>query len=380
MHAWALILGSIALVAWWPNPLTFLLAVGIIGSRQLGLAILMHDGAHGCLSADEKTNLTLSQWFCAYPIFAETRAYRRYHLQHHARTQQDDDPDLILSAPFPITKMSYRRKFLRDITGQTGYQQRKAQLLNALGPKEWPLSRRAAHFWEKLGPQFVVNAVLFAGLAAAGVWWAYPLLWLLPLVTWMMVITRIRNIAEHAVVPDSTDPLRNTRTTHAGFLERLFIAPYYVNYHLEHHLLFYVPCYNLPRVHRILSASRHAARMEVQPNYAAVLRLATAKPNQRGPAGAIGEQRAPCAGRSRGRRRSKGRRFLGANRHFLRCMGLFSVIGPCGGPFSRPAPEPSPWVRKLRFRRRGCGSRNRPCRGVWPRTSRGRRRSAIRRR
>lgn len=280
VHAWALILGSIALVAWWPNPLTFILAVGIIGSRQLGLAILMHDGAHGCLSADEKINLTLSQWFCAYPIFGETRAYRRYHLQHHAKTQQEDDPDLVLSAPFPITAMSYRRKFVRDITGQTGYQQRKAQLLNALGPKQWPLAQRAAHFWEKLGPQFAVNAVLFAGLAASGVWWAYPLLWLLPLVTWMMVITRIRNIAEHAVVPDSADPLRNTRTTHANFLERLFIAPYYVNYHLEHHLLFYVPCYNLPLVHRILSQSRHAKRMEVQPNYVAVLRLATAKPNQ----------------------------------------------------------------------------------------------------
>ena len=73
-----------------------------------------------------------------------------------------------------------------------------------------------------------------------------------------MVITRIRNIAEHAVVPDSSDPLRNTRTTRAGFFERLFIAPYYVNYHLEHHLLFYVPCYNLPRVHEILSRSPHA--------------------------------------------------------------------------------------------------------------------------
>ncbi len=33
--------GAIALVAWWPNPLTFLLAVLLIGSRQLGLAILM---------------------------------------------------------------------------------------------------------------------------------------------------------------------------------------------------------------------------------------------------------------------------------------------------------------------------------------------------
>ena len=94
----------------------------------------------------------------------------------------------------------------------------------------------------------------------------------------MMVITRIRNIAEHAVVPDSDDPLRNTRTTHAGFLERLFVAPYYVNYHLEHHLLFYVPCYNLPRVHQILSRGPHAGRMEMQPSYAAVLRLATARP------------------------------------------------------------------------------------------------------
>src|SRR5882757_2003091 len=33
------------------------------------------------------------------------------------------------------------------------------------------------------GPQIVFNLVFLAGLAAVGVWWAYPLLWLLPLVT-----------------------------------------------------------------------------------------------------------------------------------------------------------------------------------------------------
>jgi fatty acid desaturase len=286
-HAWALILGSIAMVAVWPNPFTFILAVAIIGSRQLGLSILMHDGAHGALADGARLNMALSQWLCAYPVFAETEAYRRYHLQHHAHTQQDDDPDLILSAHFPITRPSYRRKFWRDISGQTGYAQRKAQFLNALGDASWPLAQRAAHFWDKLGPQMLFNLVFFAALAAAGVWWAYPLLWLLPLLTWMMVITRIRNIAEHAVVPDSDDPLRNTRTTRAGFIERLFIAPYYVNYHLEHHLLFYVPCYNLPRVHRILLRGPHAARMEVQPNYAAVLRLATAKPASEDRPGAL---------------------------------------------------------------------------------------------
>jgi fatty acid desaturase len=277
-HAWVLIFGSIAMVAHWPNPVTFLLAVAIIGSRQLGLAILMHDGAHGANAVGTRTNMILSQWFCAYPVFAETSAYRRYHLQHHAHTQQSNDPDLVLSAPFPITQASYRRKFWRDISGQTGYAQRKAQFINALGRPDWSLSRRAAHFWSKLGPQFIVNAVLFAGLARAGVWWAYPLLWLLPLVTWMMVITRVRNIAEHAVVPDSDDPLRNTRTTRAGFLQRLFVAPYYVNYHLEHHLLAYVPCYNLPRVHEILMRGPLASRMEVQPGYAAVMRMATSKP------------------------------------------------------------------------------------------------------
>src|ERR1043165_2401305 len=267
LHAWAVIFGAIALVAFFPNPLTYIVAVVLIGSRQLGLAILMHDGAHGCLSRNATRNMALSQWLCAYPVFAETAAYRRYHLAHHARTQQEDDPDLILSAPFPITKLSYRRKFWRDISGQTGYQQRKAQLLNALGPSDWPLSKRAAHFWEKLGPQCVVNAVMFAALAAAGVWWAYPLLWLVPLLTWQMVITRIRNIAEHAVVPDGDDPLRHTRTPKANVLERALVAPYFVNYHLEHHLLYYVPCYNLPKLHSLLMRGPHQERMEVQPNY-----------------------------------------------------------------------------------------------------------------
>ncbi len=286
-HAWAVILGAIAVVAWFPNPITYLLAVMLIGSRQLGLAILMHDGAHNCLSRHAGRNMALSQWFCAWPILADTRSYRRYHLAHHAHTQQPDDPDLELSAPFPITRASYRRKFWRDVTGQTGYQQRKAQLLNALGDGSWPLARRLRHVWEKLGPQLMANAALFAALAFAGVWWAYPLLWLVPLLTWFMVITRIRNIAEHAVVPDSDDPFRNTRTTEANLIERIFIAPYYVNYHLEHHLLYFLPCYSLPKAHALLMRGPHAGRMEVRRGYRSVLRLALSKPDAEDRPGAI---------------------------------------------------------------------------------------------
>jgi fatty acid desaturase len=286
-HAWVVIGGAIALVAAFPNPLTCVLAVMLIGSRQLGLAILMHEGAHRCFSVNDARNMALSQWLCAYPIFADTVAYRRYHLQHHAHTQQADDPDLALSAPFPITRASYRRKLWRDLSGRTGYEQRKAQLLNALGDPAWPVARRLRHFCDKLGPQLLVNGVLLAVMAIAGAWWAYPLLWLVPLLTWMMVIARIRNIAEHAVVPDSDDPPRNTRTTEAGWIERALIAPYFVNYHLEHHLMFYVPCYNLPKLHAILRRGPHAARMEVQPGYLSVLRLATARPDSEDRPGAI---------------------------------------------------------------------------------------------
>jgi fatty acid desaturase len=249
-HAWGVIFAAIALVAWWTNPLTFVLAVMLIGTRQLGLAILMHEGAHGCFSTNQKLNMWLSQWLCAYPIFAETRAYRRYHLQHHARTQQEDDPDLVLSAPFPITKTSYKRKFWRDITGRTGYAQRKAQLIMALGDPVWPLRQRASHFWNRIGLQLVVNGLLFAGLAVAG-----PVVGLSAAVAAAAddLVHGDHAHAQHCRACGGRrgdDALRNTRTTLTNWLERAFVAPYFVNYHLEHHLFYYVPCYNLPKLHR----------------------------------------------------------------------------------------------------------------------------------
>nr|RAV91150.1 fatty acid desaturase [Aerococcus tenax] len=278
-HAWGVIFGAMALFVWFPNPITFLAAVVIIGTRQLGLAILMHDGAHGILCHNAKLNMFVSQWLCAYPTMAETLAYRRYHLTHHANTQQKEDPDLVLSAPFPITKKSFRRKMIRDITGQTGYQQRKAQILNALGKPEWPLSRRLENYWRKLGRATIAQAVIFAILAASGHWYLYFALWLLPFLTWQQAITRIRNIAEHAMVPDNNDRFRNARTTKANLFERATIAPYWVNYHVEHHLMMWVPCYNLPKTRAFLIANGWGPRMETKANYAEVIRMATSKPD-----------------------------------------------------------------------------------------------------
>ena len=100
----------------------------------------------------------------------------------------------------------------------------------------------------------------------------------MPAFTWERFITRLRNIGEHAMVPDNDDPLRNTRTVPAGWLERAFIAPYRVSYHLEHHLLVSCPFYRLPQAHRMLLAKGLKERMEVLPNYLSVWRVATSLP------------------------------------------------------------------------------------------------------
>ena len=133
-HAWAVIFGAMALFVWWPNPLTFIAATLIIGARQLGLAILSHDASHGLLFSNMKLNDFAGTWLTDYALFGDMYAYRPYHVAgHHRFTQQKNDPDLGLTAPFPITRSSMRRKVIRDLTGQTAYKQKAALIRRAFG-------------------------------------------------------------------------------------------------------------------------------------------------------------------------------------------------------------------------------------------------------
>ena len=276
LHAWGVIALAMAFFVAWPNPLSFIVAVVVIGGRQLGLAILMHDAAHRALFKNARLNDTVGAYLCGWPVGASLTLYRPYHLSHHRHTQQAEDPDLILSAPFPITKQSFWRKMRRDILGITGYQRRMETFRMEMGSDPSRLQR-----WKKLfqAEKFfaLTNLLVFAGTTAAGVWWAYFALWLLPLLTWYQVISRIRNIAEHAVVGNNDDRLRNTRTTLASWGMRMVLAPYWVNYHLEHHLFVFTPCWKLPAAHSILIAQGFGPRMELAGGYTEVLRKAVSQ-------------------------------------------------------------------------------------------------------
>jgi len=280
---WALVLGVMALVAWAPNPVTIILALFIIGARQLGLAIVMHEAAHRTLFRNRRLNDWAGNWLAAYPIWADLRPYRTYHLVHHLQTGTAGDPDLGLVTPFPITRRSFGRKVWRDLSGQTGVKQTRFVLRRDLGKRTasahqlgMSAGERRDGGWRKLVPVATTNALLLAVLAVAG----YPALYLLWVAAWLStyrLVSRIRSIAEHSMVPDQLDPLRNTRTTRARWWERLFIAPNLVNYHLEHHLMMSVPHHNLPRMHRLIAERGALKDCCIADGYLSVLRLATSR-------------------------------------------------------------------------------------------------------
>ena len=282
LHCWGVIAAALALFALWPNPLTALAAVVLIGSRQLGLAVLMHEAAHNALFRTRWLNERAGEWLCGRPILADLPAYRRYHLLHHRHTQTDRDPDLALTSAYPTTPASLRRKFLRDLSGRTGLRLmaiRAAFHFRMAGEVEdRPPDLTVAYFVSQLRRGVAANAVLFAGFWAAGAWWWYFAFWLLPLLTWFQLVLRLRNIAEHGAVERTDDPFRNVRTTRAGWLERTLFAPYWVNHHLEHHLVMHVPCRNLPRLHALLQRKGYGLRMTTAHGYLDVLRRAAARP------------------------------------------------------------------------------------------------------
>lgn len=273
---WGLVAASFALVAYFPNLLTVLIAITIIGARQLGFAILMHEAAHRVLLKNREMNDWVGNWLCAYPVYLDVHPYRKYHLRHHAHTWTADDPDLGLATVFPVTRASLRRKVARDLTGRTGWKRLRYTLKGDLGMTFGHGQKTGRTGMRTLYGALTTNLVLLGILTLAG----HPALYLLWVVAWFTtysLVTRIRSIAEHAMIPNPEDDLNNTRTTVARWWERLLIAPNRVNYHLEHHLLMTVPLYNLPRMHRLLRDKGVLQQACITVGYPDVLRVASSR-------------------------------------------------------------------------------------------------------
>jgi fatty acid desaturase len=287
---WSTIAASFALVAYFPNVFTVLVALFLIGGKQLACAIIMHDASHRSLFKTEWLNTFAGQWLGAYPIFNDMMRYRPYHLKHHVRTGRADDPDINLTKGYPTTRASFARKVGRDLSGATALKANYGLLAMHLDYLEYSLggliikidqTGRKALDVVRSGVQHLAGPIL-ANLALVGILWATGnpwlyLLWIGAYFSTYNFSLRVRSIAEHSIVPDREDDRKNTRTTYANVLEQFLFAPLHVNYHAEHHLLMTVPCYNLPKMHKLLLQRGYFEEGVLERGYLPVLKLAMSR-------------------------------------------------------------------------------------------------------
>ena len=270
-RTWLLTLGVLFLVGTYPSALTVLLAWLVLPGRQLSLAVLMHEAGHGSLFRTRALNQWVGQWLCALPTLGDLPSYARGHIAHHKFAGSHDDPDLPNYQAYPISRESLYRKWRRDLLGITGF-----KLLKALASGASSQMSRETHGSRHLVfKQILVHAVFITVLSLLGIGWTW-LVWMGTFLTSYMWVVRLRQVGEHAVVTDLYDPdvRLNTRTVEAPFWQRFLLAPNNVNYHMEHHFMAGVPCYNLPKLRSLLMQKGYLDDTPHVSGYGHVLKLA----------------------------------------------------------------------------------------------------------
>src|SRR5436190_17652681 len=245
-------------LAYWPNALVIIAAVIIIGSRQHALFVIAHEAAHYLLYERRWLNDLVGR-ACAMVQGLSMCTYRVIHRLHHNNLYGALDPDTALHGGYPRGRMYLARKLVKDLSGLTAWKTYAyflggAPALNtatnvAVRPLDDTSAKLRAEARTDRNMVIGFHIALLIVFAASGYLVQYLVLWVLPLVTVVQAILRLRAIAEHAATTDFSSPLTAARTNLGPAWLRWLIFPHHVNYHIEHHLYASVPQYHLPRLH-----------------------------------------------------------------------------------------------------------------------------------
>ena len=249
---WIIIFATIILCSWYFNPWTYILAVIIVGARMHALAILMHDATHYRFLKNRKWNDLLTNLLTMYPIFTAIEVYRQNHLQHHIHLNTEQDPDWVSKLgvrefTFPKTKIEFLKTVFAYFTLYRGMKD-VVWFLKRFGSLKTKSGEEPGNSKVRL----LFYVVLFTILTIAGLWKYYLLFWVVPYLSTFFMFQYIRSVAEHFGELAYDHLLTSTRSVKANLVERFFIAPHNVGYHLEHHLYPGVPFYNLDKLHDLL--------------------------------------------------------------------------------------------------------------------------------
>lgn len=246
------------------HPVAWIAAFVLMGRMHAQFLSLMHEAAHRLLFTHKASNDFVGNWLLGYPVMTSTQAYRRVHMAHHKREFGPNEPDIALYANYPIPAASLRRKLVRDLTGRTGIKLLRSQMRGLGSP-----DARVRHTLIKMLALQVIIAALFT---AAGHWWMYPVMWVLPHLTLWRVINRLRSIAEHGGMREDDDRRYTTHSVRQHWLARFYMVPYNIGFHMAHHVDAGVPFRHLPEYHALLHEAGYLDDQLEYPSYRALWR------------------------------------------------------------------------------------------------------------
>lgn len=266
---WCLIIGCILLCIQFFNPFTYIFSVIFVGARMHALAILMHDASHFRFLKNQKWNDFITDVLTMYPLFTSIAKYRQNHMRHHRHLNSENDPDWVAKLGkrefrFPKTK----REFLITVFSYFTLYQGTMDAFWFL--KRFGSSSKAKGDIpaESKAPKIIFFLALFGTLTYFGLWKYYLLFWFIPYLSTFFMFQYIRSVAEHFGELAYDHLLTSTRTVKATFIEKVFIAPHNVGYHLEHHLYPGVPYYNLPKLHQaLMQDTKYAEKAHITKGY-----------------------------------------------------------------------------------------------------------------
>jgi len=256
-------LAAAVALAFWPAPFVVLLCVLVIGTRQHALFVIAHDAAHYLLYENRRLNDFVGRAAATVQGLSMC-TYRVIHRLHHNNLYGELDPDTALHGGYPRGRAYLVKKLLKDLTGFTAWKTYAyflggAPALNsatnvALRPLDDTSGKLRSEARSDRNAVIAFHVVMLIVFAWSGYLVQYLVLWILPLVTVVQAILRLRAIAEHGATTDFSSPLTAARTNVCPAWLEWLIFPHHVNYHIEHHLYASVPHYNLPRLHREMAA------------------------------------------------------------------------------------------------------------------------------
>jgi len=247
-------------VAFYPYWWSAVVAILVIGTRFYALLIIAHDGLHRRLFKTVKSNDLWNDLLILGSIGAITRLNRINHMKHHRELALRTDPDrfkytrsgretpmkfLLSLTCVPLLVKAIRNVLVPGPAMRMGSEERAVGSTRVSGSSRYHLRDVAIIvIWQVL---------LIGGLSFSIGWWAYPVLWIVP-VTFALCCDILRVFCEHSQLTDDDDADSSMRLVSydANLIERVVFAPNNMNHHIAHHLWPAIPYYNLPKAERMI--------------------------------------------------------------------------------------------------------------------------------